>query len=244
MSQDLSSILDKVNWEGLKLRGEIAEKKSHRSFVVAYQKKHLKNFTFAKFGGREGALSAAREYRQEICVRSGWVRNEYGFFVSDNGEQVGIVKLTRGTFMLFSRQHLPLVVAHTWCARDDTLRWYAESRVNGKISTFHRLVLPGAKMIDHINHDGLDNRVENLRVADASLNTLNSRMSMSRNTSGRRGVGRRRVGPLYYWFTQMMVNGKTQTKFFSIKKLGENGAYVAACAYREEAEKKYGVSSI
>ena len=45
--------------------------------------------------------------------------------------------------------------------------------------------------IDHINHDGLDNRKENLRLVSQTENLANARLA-DNNTSGYRGVIRYR----------------------------------------------------
>ena len=42
-------------------------------------------------------------------------------------------------------------------------------------SRFHRLVVPGAPIVDHINHDILDNRRCNLRAANGTMNRRNTR---------------------------------------------------------------------
>lgn len=41
------------------------------------------------------------------------------------------------------------------------------------ILRMHRLLLPESKVVDHINHDGLDNRRSNLRATNQSVNSLN-----------------------------------------------------------------------
>lgn len=43
------------------------------------------------------------------------------------------------------------------------------------------------EQVDHINHDGLDNRKENLRIVTNSQNGMNRRLT-SANTSGYKGV--------------------------------------------------------
>ncbi len=54
---------------------------------------------------------------------------------------------------------------------------YAITRTNGVDLRMHRLILGARKGegIDHVNHDGLDNRRENLRMATTQQNTMNKR---------------------------------------------------------------------
>lgn len=49
-------------------------------------------------------------------------------------------------------------------------------------------------MIDHINGNKCDNRIENLREADHSMNSQNVVKRYSNNTSGFMGVGRHKTG--------------------------------------------------
>src|ERR1051325_11907597 len=62
------------------------------------------------------------------------------------------------------------------------------TRIGGRGSPYHtihlsRVVLPGHKLVDHINRDPLDNRRANLRPASRLLNRLNSKLSRN-NKSG------------------------------------------------------------
>jgi hypothetical protein len=52
----------------------------------------------------------------------------------------------------------------------------------------HRLILPDTEMVDHINHDGLDNRRSNLRPATQGQNQGNVTKTSRATTSQYKGV--------------------------------------------------------
>ena len=62
------------------------------------------------------------------------------------------------------------------------------------------------KQIDHVNHDTLDNRRNNLRECTPTENARNSRKG-SRNTSGFKGVSWKKSHRK--WCAQMRINGKS-----------------------------------
>jgi hypothetical protein len=72
----------------------------------------------------------------------------------------------------------------------------------------HHLVLPppDGLLIDHRNHNGLDNRSENLRLATTSENLQNARKSSARTTSKFKGVDR--VKATGKWRARIAVAGK------------------------------------
>ena len=78
--------------------------------------------------------------------------------------------------------------------------------VSGKIVKLHRYLVdaPTGLVVDHINHDGLDNRRRNLRVLSQGDNMQNKRMYKN-NTSGHRNVSWKADNNR--WEVQINVNG-------------------------------------
>lgn len=95
--------------------------------------------------------------------------------------------------------------------------------------------IPDGMQIDHIDGNGLNNKLSNLRVVDNTINSRNQRMR-SHNTSGVNGVYLfRHKNGLLYWVAQWYTIDKLKkSKFFSCKKYGEDEAFKLACIHREE----------
>ena len=75
--------------------------------------------------------------------------------------------------------------------------------VHRLIFLMHHRYLPD--LIDHIDQDKLNNRIENLREFSKTLNVFNSKM-FSHNKSGYRGVSWHEGGKM--WTAQIKVKGK------------------------------------
>lgn len=97
-------------------------------------------------------------------------------------------------------------------------------------------------VIDHLDNDGTNNNISNLRVTTQKYNNRNSSARNS-NTSGKTGIRfttfkSKSIKGLYtycsaFWYEE--VNGKTKkiTKHFSVHKLGLLPAYSEAVKLRE-----------
>ena len=103
------------------------------------------------------------------------------------------ITTTNGHKVLFSEEDVFTALANTWTkASDGYAKRYYEKAVDGGrkrwVKYFHREVMNAkdGEIIDHINQDMLDNRRENLRVADKSLNALNT--AKFKSSTGYRGV--------------------------------------------------------
>ncbi len=116
---------------------------------------------------------------------------------------------------LIDTEDLPklLEIPVRWYAKYDKTcqRFYAQAKVpksNGRVLLLHRVITdaPKGMHVDHINHDGLDNRKAMLRLATYSENGLNRRGPSRHSKSGIRGVywhkGNR------HWRAQIRINGR------------------------------------
>lgn len=88
---------------------------------------------------------------------------------------------------------------------------YRQIAVDGKIYREHRLIflyhygyLP--EVVDHINQDRIDNRIENLRESDKSRNAVNSDVIIS--STGFRGVYKKETKSGSRWVARIKKNYK------------------------------------
>lgn len=95
----------------------------------------------------------------------------------------------------------------------------------------HQYVLGvNADLVDHVNHNTLDNRKENLRVIPRTNNSMNRKGRNKNNKSGYRNVSKSGNR----WYVQLQINGKnTCLGKFPLDKLEE------AATFAEEMRQKY-----
>lgn len=126
-----------------------------------------------------------------------------------------IVPLTRGMVALIDAEDAPKVFTHKWKAQPSDGRWYATrnryQRGGGyKRICLHNVILevPANRYVDHRNGNGLDCRKINLRAATRLQNMANTRMPSS-NTSGFKGVCRKKGGVKKPWLARVRTEGRT-----------------------------------
>jgi hypothetical protein len=101
------------------------------------------------------------------------------------------IQLTNGAVTIVDDEDYARLSVYRWRARYHRRRtWYAMRGWSPTIS-MHRYILdclPGQE-VDHINHDGLDNRRCNLRLCTNSQNQANSQKRAGATSSRFKGVG-------------------------------------------------------
>lgn len=129
----------------------------------------------------------------------------------------------------------PLVALGPWAALNRRNKFHA---INGRHQYLHRVVwalaypfAPRPRILDHVNRDGLDCRLRNLRPATRHQNQQN-RGPNRNNKSGYKGVWR--CKDTGRWKAAIMVDGKR----IWLKR--HNTSCEAARAYNRAARKYFG----
>jgi len=111
--------------------------------------------------------------------------------------------------------------------RLNKFKWYAARQSTGvlyairipwikggkdrKTVFMHKEILtpPHGLFTDHINHDGLDNRKENLRHCNTSQNSANKRKQKAKTYSSYKGVSKYKDRKSKPWHAQIKKDGKS-----------------------------------
>lgn len=141
-----------------------------------------------------------------------------------------IIELSQGKVAVIDDADFPLVSTRKWYALEAKKRgiWYAASTDVDRV-LMHRLLLGvnDTQLVDHRDHDGLNNRRSNLRPCSVRQNAMNSRPRGRFKGVVRLPYGNRFAGKIVH-------NGKPL-------HLGVFGSEVmAAAAYNAAASKLFG----
>jgi len=123
-------------------------------------------------------------------------------------QDVAILKLTQGKHAVVDIADYPVVSGYRWHAIKMPRRYYASTHIrtnDGKqtLLQIHRLLLPDAAEVDHIDHDGLNNTRGNIRACTHAQNHMNQRKSEN-CTSQYKGVCRHKA--TQKWQSQITLN--------------------------------------
>jgi len=125
------------------------------------------------------------------------------------------IKLTQQKYAIVDDDDFSRLNKFKWCLHKSLNTDYVirSIRLKGVIRKtksilMHRVVLGLSDpkvMVDHINHNGLDNRKSNLRICNSMLNNRNA-LRRKDNSSGFKGVGWHKG--LKKWVARITVGGK------------------------------------
>lgn len=160
--------------------------------------------------------------------------------VQVGGENCRLVPLTKGLYSIVGESDYDWLMSYNWYSLQGTrgihyaCRHYLKEENGPRRQIFmHQQIMQvlGVGEVDHINHNGLDNRRSNLRLCTQQQNSGNTR-PRSNNKSGFKGVSWNATAKK--WMAVIQFNGEhTYLGIFSDPK-------DAARAYDAAALKSYG----
>jgi hypothetical protein len=143
---------------------------------------------------------------------------------SAGSDAVRRIPLTRGKFALVDADDYYRLVKFKWTASSKTFTSYACGVVAGRKIKMHRFIMdaPAHLLVDHIDHDGLNNTKANLRLCTPAQNTYNIR-SLPGGTSKYKGVHWHKKGKK--WNAIIKLNGKQYNIGFFADEIEAAKAY-------------------
>lgn len=134
-----------------------------------------------------------------------------------------------GRFFKISKDSIGSIIEYQW--HIDKNKYVITKNKSGRVLKLHRLLMGvtdvGGVEVDHINRDTLDNRLDNLRLADRSLNCFNRDVT-SKNKSGVIGVYK--MSGYSKWCAQINKGGVRTY-------LGSYNSFDEAVSARKDAER-------
>jgi hypothetical protein len=132
------------------------------------------------------------------------------------------VKLTRGLVTIIDAEDFEFVSQYKWCAERGTATDYVSRspRIRGTRKRqklwLHRVLLnaPDGMHVDHINHNGLDNRRANLRLCTPGENSRNTRKRKG-TSSEFKGVSKRKGNCPKSWEATIKTDQKLHRRTFA-----------------------------
>lgn len=184
------------------------------------------------------AIRVNKNMANQVQFRTQLVRSDsdlVGFFIGDSAMKR--IPLTKGMFALVDDEDFKEVSKHKWYASKTTYGPFRAIRgmtKTGKNIYMHRQIMnvPANLLVDHRNHNTLDNQKTNLRVCTRSQNGMNAKKCKNPTASKYKGV---------YWDKG---TGKWRTAICKAGKIFRLGRFssevVAAKAYDRKAVELFG----
>lgn len=122
-----------------------------------------------------------------------------------------IIPITPRHSVVVSECDYDLVIEHEWRITHPHPNLYYAITARKPGVMMHRVILDLSRSdprVDHINHNGLDNRRENLRLVTASQNMANQRKTTRPTSSRFQGVYYHGINPAKPWLAAIRFAGK------------------------------------
>lgn len=173
-----------------------------------------------------GKIKSCGCLSSEVASKKAKKYNQYG----EIGSYMFGISSNTGRKFLFDKDDYEKIKGYCWREANNG---YIISQETGsdKCVLFHRIITDAleGQIVDHINHNTLDNRKNNLRIGTQENNMMNAKLKSS-NTSGNTGVWLdNRTGK---WVAEIKVN---KTKI----SLGHFTNKSDAISTRKKAEEEY-----
>lgn len=150
---------------------------------------------------RSGHTKSCGCLNKEKIIKRNKDRKKYNQFILHDGYYEG--KTFKGESFFIDLDDYEKVKDYCWHLN---AQGYVETSLNPGRHFLHRFVMdcPKDKYVDHINHNILDNRKENLRIVTASQNTMNTKVRKDSETQ-LKGIHRRK--DCDRWEVKIMKDG-------------------------------------
>ena len=157
-----------------------------------------------------------------------------------HGFTARIIPLTRGRFAIVDEADFENLSKYKWFAAKSGRSFYANRMIKSNetgrrqlVVQMHRQILnvKDGEFVDHINHNGLDNRRANLRIVNKEQNTWNKRKQRGNYSSKYKGVSWHKMDKR--WQARIRYKGKPMCiGYFDNQKS-------AAMAYDDKAKELF-----
>ena len=212
--------------------------KNRKSYCIIHKRKTIMSYSKSAYGHYAKKLAL-------LSLETGIRYNNY-FKIKKNHAVIKIFSNTYGYYNIkIDIDQLEKVLKFRWkIAMMNGVPYcnamYKNKNGKQKVMQLHRFVMDVDSkklVVDHINHDTLDNRRKNLRVVSQKVNLRN----MKRKSDNSVWVGVTATKNKEYLVSYRDKNSKKHSKYFSIKKYGKEEALKLAiiCSITKRYENGY-----